>query len=301
MPSYFIDCNEVLEAIFSTNSKILAILTNKGNCFIYEIHDKGYKLIESIQCEFMSKCIFSKDNIKLIIADGLNKKIAIYSLIDKTTLELEFNGHETHLSTIDISASYKLITSDVNKVVNIWNIDCKLNMIVNTHKIENGMNAIFNQSGEIFATICNKTYIEFWNSNTCQLILHAGTNHKAAITSVNFSKFCRKVITGSIDASIRIWILNIEIGSFYLEKILHGHHISTISDIMFNFNDYEIISYSIDGTIKKINAVTGKRISTIAEGIKGSISFHKPYLRFIAICSINTVEICEGPYNSIFV
>ena len=82
------------------------------------------------------------------------------------------------------------------------------------------------------------------------------------VHSVAFSPDGAKIVSGSIDKTLRLW--NATTGES-IGKSLYGHE-HWISSVAFIPNGEKIVSGSYDGTIRLWDATTGKSIGTPLEG-----------------------------------
>ncbi|KAG8713891.1 hypothetical protein FRC08_012674 [Ceratobasidium sp. 394] len=134
--------------------------------------------------------------------------------------------------------------------------------------------------------------IQVWNAETGELALGPLEGHSAYVDSVAFSHDGSRIVSGSLDGTVRVW--DAETGNAIL-KPLRGHSNNVVS-VAFSHDDCLIASGSLDNTVRLWDAETGNPISQLGGHSSGvtSVAFTHDDRRIVsgsADCAIRIWDI----------
>jgi WD40 repeat protein len=208
-PSFFFSCEGhpgYIEAITqSPNGKYFASCDNYGNRFIW---DRNFNIIKKIPyfTGTVSGILFSSNN-KYIISSSWDGKIDM-SYIDGVKLKT-FQAHSDSIWELKINKNMTMFaTSSRDKLIKIWDINGKLLKQIDVSP-EYASCLRFSSDGKyLFAGLSNgKIYLFNFLGKLNKIF----EGHKDEIKDVIFNKKYTKIISSSIDKTIRIWDLNGEL------------------------------------------------------------------------------------------
>lgn len=192
---------------------------------------------------------------------GVGREIAICDYFGK---QIRFGGTE-HLKNIRCIAAHPsrpiLATACEDGSVRIWSIPERKLVRTITSQLFAPMNAVcFSADGSkiVYAGDEGIVYVEEWEQSgtkPVELRGHGNGGSNLAVLSVAISSDGRKVVSGGVDYSVRIW----DVESAQADNIMFAHT-ANVSCVRFSPDGTRILSGSLDKSVRQWSLATGTEL-----------------------------------------
>lgn len=294
----------LIESIdLSPDSKKIIIAHAKGIAFL---DASTLKIVDMIKTAgWIRNAKYSKDGRRIYAAQ--DSLILVWDVQTKTCLDT-LKGHRKVVADIEISPQGDMmISTAVDSTYCLWNIaDGKGRIKGKGRGKKFGHMAISPDGKYLAASIAEDNIITIWNIKTGKQV-RTLSGHKKAINSIEYSSNGEKIISSSDDGTVMVWDLSEnqidellkggEIGAIHPNgeviavvdglynnrikiydfqkkkqvKSLEGHS-DIITHIGFSSDGEQIVTSSLDSTVRIWNTATGKCNRKIT-GIKGDVYY----------------------------
>ena len=199
---------------FFHNGNDLAAADREGNSlklfFSTKIPELSYRTsIEGHNGKIM--CLVSNPKSSLVFSGSLDKIVRGWNLNHFKNSHLLIGSKDEVLAMAVIPMTSYLISAGKEKIIRVWNLDKALML----EQFDSGMQEILSlaitNGGKVVAGGADGT-ITIWEIQLPNLIfkhLASCNGHSAGVCSIKFSKVGNFIISGSFDASIKIWDLTL--------------------------------------------------------------------------------------------
>uniref|UniRef100_A0AC34FED0 Uncharacterized protein n=1 Tax=Panagrolaimus sp. ES5 TaxID=591445 RepID=A0AC34FED0_9BILA len=194
------------------------------------------------------------ENATWIASGATDRTVRIWKVEDGTLLKI-FVGHANIVRTLKVVGD-RIISGSRDKTLRIWSMESARSLILE-HEVD-GIRHIETGNGMIFSGGYEGT-IKVWNLETGEFI-QALEGHIGRITKMQYDNLHNRLITGSLDCTIRIWDLqNFKEISCITSK-------SKVINLI--FDKEKIYSAHSDSTIKFWNWKTAEQLHEISNHSK---------------------------------
>jgi WD40 repeat protein len=279
-----------------SNCQLIAFSDLYGYTSVYDLNDRRNSIFYRSHSESVNSTFFSKDE-KLLLTAGSDGTLAICDLDNQNIYQ--FAAHDKAINSATFSRDDKLIlTSSEDKTAKIWELKSgkkneyllTLKNILQPH-FDKVKSAIFSFNGKYVLTI-NGIEADLFNSLNGNKIWKFSPEKSSWYESYNISqaKFSlddRKLI---IAFKASAYLIDVETGK--LLRIFEGHRAS-INSVDFSSDSKNILTSSLDGSIKIFNVESGNEIMNYNIGNLCRYASFSSNGKFICVLGSNNLIIME--------
>jgi WD40 repeat protein len=163
-----------------------------------------------------------------------------------------------------------LFTRSVDDIIRTWDLDERTEDDAAAFQVDPGLGSAFNAAGTqvaITAVPLNNRKISIWDLHS-KTSIKTLTGHTSLVECVSFSPDDQRLVSGSFDATVRIWDLTT--AGDPLVFTLTGH-VGRVMAVAFNHAGTQIVSGGEDGTVRVWDAQTGTSVVALS-GHTGPVS-----------------------------
>ena len=150
-----------------------------------------------------------------------------------------------------------LFTRSVDSIIRIWDLDERTQDEAAAFQVDPGLGSAFNAAGTqvaITAATTNNRKISIWDLQS-KTSVKTLTGHTHVVECVAFSPDGQRLVSGSFDATVRVWDLTTTGNP--LVHTLTGH-VGRVIAVAFNHAGTQIVSGGEDGTVRVWDARGGR-------------------------------------------
>ncbi|MEH2259485.1 nSTAND1 domain-containing NTPase [Nostoc sp.] len=207
-------CNEQPPLSFSSDSKTLAIRTNKNEVQFWGINGNAktkVKLLKTIKGQSNRvERIESIPNSNKIAIFGSDDVVKLWQLPEQSGKEAQLlktlPGHKSWIKSLSISPKSGMIASaSDDNTVKLWRRDGTLVYTFTGHK--NKVNSVsFSPDSELIASASDDKTVKVWQPDG--KVIKSFEEHGNKVTSVSFSPDGKIIASASQDNTIKLWSLD---------------------------------------------------------------------------------------------
>ncbi|ETO25692.1 WD-40 repeat-containing protein [Reticulomyxa filosa] len=254
-------------------------INSKKNNQSYFYSKCTYKNTDDIQMNFCLNYWIRKDQIGFGWISDLNKLIAQYLRAGYFKILNVFTGHLAEVNSVKFSPDgKKIISSSHDSTIRIWDVSSgQVIQKIDTYPYR-PIDAQFSPKYKIIASAAGTKIMLYTISGE---FLRKMEGHHDNITRIQFSPDGEKIVSSSIDKTVRLW--DVYTG---LQKACMYGHLRKVNDAKFSPDGQTIVSSSTDNAIIIWNKESGAKLRKL-EGHLSSVRAAKfsPDGFFIASCS----------------
>ena len=156
-----------------------------------------------------------------------------------------------------------LFTRSVDSIIRIWDLDERTQDDAAAFQVDPGLGSAFNAAGTqvaITAATTNNRKISVWDLQS-KTSVKTLTGHTHVVECVAFSPDGQRLVSGSFDATVRVWDLTMT--GDPLVHTLTGH-VGRVIAVAFNHAGTRIVSGGEDGTVRVWDAQTGASLAELS-------------------------------------
>ncbi|NBP56991.1 hypothetical protein EBU71_10770, partial [bacterium] len=278
-----------------SNCQLIAFSDLYGYTSVNDLNDRRNSIFYRSHSESVNSTFFSKDE-KLLLTAGSDGTLAICDLDNQNIYQ--FAAHDKSINSATFSRDDKLIlTSSDDQTAKIWELkseknECHLTLknILQPH-FNKVKSAIFSLNEKYVLTI-NGIEADLFNSLNGNKIWKFSPENSSwyenyNISQAKFSPDDRKLI---IAFKASAYLVDVETGK--LLRIFEGHRAS-INSVDFSSDSKNILTSSLDGSIKIFNVETGNETMNYNIGKLCRYASFSSNGKFICVLGSNNLIIME--------
>ncbi len=208
--------NGVSKISISPNSSKLAVITRRGDLFIWDLTD-GFKRSELWFGDTEHKLIDISPDWEYLVCSERKRRMVdscfYFMSLDKNEIVAAFDTPSKTVINVFFSNDLKIIASiGGNRItrneIYLWDIETKKlkHTLINHNNVIRSID--FSSNDNFLVSVGEDNLINLWNVLTGDLIATFTENNDKELTSVLFSHDDKFLITGSQDMSIKYWNVN---------------------------------------------------------------------------------------------
>ncbi|EUC56394.1 tyrosine kinase family catalytic domain protein [Rhizoctonia solani AG-3 Rhs1AP] len=223
------------------------------------VHEGHTSLVHSVA--------FSPDGKSVV--SGSYQTIRIWDAKSPSAVGEPLTGHSNWVYSVACSPLGNVIASgSSDRTIRLWDVNTRrqLGAIKGDHHF---CSVAFSPDAKLIASGCNYSSsspsacsVQLWDVQNMTAAADPFQGHTATVLSVQFSPDSTRVVSGSIDKTIRVW--DVERATTGV-GLLEGHTKRVLS-VAFSPDGSQIVSCSLDGTIRLWDACEGRMIGNPYKG-----------------------------------
>lgn len=257
--------NEVLTCSFSPDSMLLISGSEDATCKLWNINTG--KLLHSFSNEGAVLCTrFSSDGRKAVIA--FSKSLLVWDT-EKKSIIYTFVAHQKLIKDC-IWVNDKIISCSNDKSIKVWNSSTQTLLATFSEHSDNVSSCAVSQNGKYLVTVSWDKSLIIWDleKKTEVYILHAVHSH--FLSCVRFSSDEQKLITGSVDMSMKIFNWN-HLLAAETSTGSESHHSKMIRGLDYYFDKTNNVGVLVSGSwdkLSKLFSPSGQEIKKLTSHSK---------------------------------
>lgn len=283
---FFDSSRHLRYAIFSPDSRRIAILREYGKV---EIWDAGFKqtlLTLDERTDYVESVSFSSDGNYLVAAQQGNTARIWDAVSGKPLLYLR--GHTQRVYSASFSPDGKrVVTAGDDKIARIWDAASGRLLLQLKGHLYSIKTAGFSPDGQRVLTASADNTARLWDAASGKLLLQL-KGHTGPIESASFSPDGRRIATASSDRTARLW----DAATGEQLRELKGHT-NFVYSADFSPDGHRIVTASYDKTARIWDADSGEPIDVLeghADSVFGA-SFSRDGRRILTASSDGSIRI----------
>lgn len=223
-----------------------------------------------------------KDNTHVVLSGS--RQIYLYDLLSQKIVYTIEDAHKDDISGLVLSKNDEyLVSASFDGSIKVWNLENKDLL----HRLDNNLpykiTAIALAEEENCIIACSQGDIHIWDLNAQSLIHTIENGHQEEISNSRYLKNGGKIITTSIDKTIKIW----KFGCWDLLYSFEEAHVSPILGLAVTENERYAITTSKNGSISIWDV-------NIYDHICAFSNAHKDGIQGVAISNDNRFIVCAS-------
>jgi WD40 repeat protein len=216
--------NRIYQADFSNNGKFVVTASGDNSAKVWNVKTGQMVLNLGNHYSHVFCASFSPDSRFLVTVDG---DVANVWNIPSGRLHKTLKGHTKRVHSARFNSSgTRIVTTSEDGSIKMWDI-ASARVFRNIQITNKGWTytAVFNPRGGSIAVGAQEGLLEVWDVNNGKRIMQL-RGHSRAINTVRFNKNCSRLLSASVDNSVKLW------------EIPSGRLIRTFSGRSFNSADF---------------------------------------------------------------
>ncbi|BBM84301.1 DUF4062 domain-containing protein [Candidatus Uabimicrobium amorphum] len=251
----------ITKMTLSANGELLAVATADNRVVVYNTISKQQVACFADYSHAISNLSISSD-LKFLASGDYGNSMKIWDLQSRELV----TSYESEgiISDVDFHPGNKKIAISTHIYFQIWDMEAQ--KIVHSHNLGAApMSITYSSDGETLAIGAQQIFLFDTKEYKQQAVLEG---HDSIVGSVHFTPDGKKLISGSMDKTVRLWSTKVQGTSLQAHE-----HKFLISDMAISEDAHFVASGSYDQFVMLWDGITGKRITQFSTGVVSCLLF----------------------------
>ncbi|KAJ7723497.1 hypothetical protein DFH07DRAFT_759459, partial [Mycena maculata] len=193
----------VTSLAFASDSKFLASGSRDGTASVWDM--ETHKLLATFADEDVITCVAISPAGTLLVTGSKNKTVKFWDISEEKECRAAFREHTDRVTALAFLDDNDTLSGSLDGKIYRHHISGHSEML-NSHQLQ----SVAVNGSRIAAAVGNR--IQIWDITSGKLILGPFDGHRDVVTSMAFSEDGKRLVSGSMDRTVRIWNTGSEIG-----------------------------------------------------------------------------------------